>query len=310
MHYHADRFQKGNNYSESGVVPEMSVIIPTYRRKRQVTELIDRLLSDFPEKCELIIVQQDENTLDVSDKRVKLLVQKEPSLPRARNRGIHASKGKVVLFFDDDCVPSAGCVSRHMELHECFPRYSVIAGQVRDANNRGTRERVVEFDPATLTYICDYALCRDEEITGFPGGHASIKRSAFRSVLFDSWFRGNAHFEEIDFALRLKRKGGKIFFTSSMHIDHFLEKTGGCRSEKSSAEFYFNQFYNRALCFAKNVSLKAVAGFLNKQKYDLEYFSRKRNSHSKSIVAAGLTGLATGLSAGTVRRNVGPITMK
>lgn len=285
---------------------DCSIIIPTFNRPGSVENLVDALLHQLWDSTEIIVVSQGALVPNLpQDPRITHVHLGSPSLTKARNEGVAQARGEILLFLDDDCIPSEDLIREHIGLHTAFPHHGAIAGSVHDHNNKGTKTQVVRFDTRTLTYDCDYAKADECDIAGFPGGHVSFKRKLFERFLYDPWFRGNAQFEEIDFAMRLMAAGIPIRYSSRVAIDHFLHETGGCRSERTTPVFEMNRFFNRGLCFAKNVTLRHVLAFVHKQKYNLEYLSRKKNGHSSGILLAGGIGLLWGMGAGFVRRTWG-----
>jgi GT2 family glycosyltransferase len=254
----------------------------------------------------VIVVAQDDWPVETVAAPVQVIRMRRPSLTRARNAGIRASTGAVVLFLDDDCLPMEHLAAAHARIHARHPEFAALAGRVLDVNNRGDKARVVAFDEATLEYVCDFGRTGHEEVAAFHGSHMSFKRQVFEAVRFDPWFRGNALCEELDVAVRMRRRGMRILFSSEVRTDHAVAATGGCRSERTTAVHLRNRFFNRAFCFAKNFGLRTVRAFTVKQKRDLEYFSRSKTGHDAALVADGGAGLAQGIAAGMLRRAIGP----
>jgi GT2 family glycosyltransferase len=282
-----------------------SVIIASYMRQNLVRALLKALLRDLPDMSEILVVVQGVGNIDISDPRLRIIRRSRPNLPAARNAGIEYSRGDIVLFLDDDVVPMPDLVRQHEALHTERPDISVIAGRVRDANNRGSEDAVIRLNRKNLVYKADFGLDTEEDVESMCGAHMSFKRRVFDTVRFDPWFVGNAHFEEVDLALRLRKRQGRILFSSRVSVDHILQDTGGCRSESSRPLFHRNHFRNASLCFAKNCSLRDVHHFLQKQKHDLEYFARRRGGHDPAVVLAGVRGIFAGLILGSVRRCCG-----
>ncbi len=285
-----------------------SIVIPTFDRPEQLRTLLDALkpLVRNSGLCEVIVVSQGTASLPSAEPiEFSLVKLPRPGLTRARNAGIRQAKGNIILFLDDDCFPSPGIIENHLQLHQEYNDHGVIAGSVLDENNAGTKPQVVQFHRQTLEYHCDYGRKEECDIPTFCGCHFSIKRDITRNFLFDPWFRGNAHFEEIDLAMRLETAGIPIRYSSRVSVHHMLHASGGCRAETTVPGFQFNRFFNRGLCFAKNVTLKSAGAFVTKQKHDLEYFSRDMSGHNKMILLAGASGLFFGMAAGKLRRCYG-----
>ena len=284
----------------------ITVAIPTYNRPAACRALVERLLPQLPSNAQILVIEQGASMTLPHDSRIRVSHRASPSLTRARNAAIDESAGELVLFLDDDCTPCPDIVPAHSSLHQEFPRHAVIFGKVHDRFNQGTRQRVIDIDLRTLAMTSDYGLDREEEVPCGPGGHCSIKRSVFAQVRFDPWFRGNAHFEEIDFAQRVSRRVGPLLFSSRAWIDHHMHEDGGCRAITTSVGFYFDRFYNRGLFFGKQCRLRDVNVFLRAQRNEIEYFSRRGKSHSLVQVGGAVAGLMTGFGAGLVRRRLGP----
>ncbi|HEU5352359.1 MAG TPA: glycosyltransferase family 2 protein [Terracidiphilus sp.] len=104
----------------------VSVVVPTYNRKEIVTRTLDLLFTqDCPKDCYEIVVVVDGST-DGSAEALRrmqaacafrVLEQENRGLAGARNTGLRASRGDVVLFLDDDMHCEPGLVAAHREAH-------------------------------------------------------------------------------------------------------------------------------------------------------------------------------------------------
>ncbi len=281
----------------------VSVAIPTLDRATSCIELIDQLLPMLPRDAEMVIIAQGERFDPPADERIRLVHLPRPSLTRARNAALAAARGEIILFLDDDCGVSQDLIGTHVDVHRTNPGYGIVYGMVRDRHNPGTGQTLVEFDVNTLTLKTDYGISRQEQVICGPGCHNSIKREVFKRIRFDPWFRGNAQFEEIDYALRVQRHLGlPLLFTNRAVVDHHMAEEGGCRSVRTASGFYYDRFFNKSLCFAKNGPLSSTQRFLRQQKGEIEYFSRRGSGRSWELVGASFNGLCAGYVAGVIRR--------
>jgi glycosyltransferase involved in cell wall biosynthesis len=101
------KYKKSININWLKLMPQVSVIIPTYNRAHLVGEAIDSVLSQTYEDLELIVVDdgsQDETRQFVSSysSRVTYLYQKHRGVSAARNRGIEQARGEYLSFLDSD----------------------------------------------------------------------------------------------------------------------------------------------------------------------------------------------------------------
>ncbi len=286
-------------------MPLISIVIPTCNRAHQIGALLDILEHEVTPLCEIIVVVQGTIPSTCHRPWVKLIHLKKPSLTKARNAGISASTGTIILFLDDDVVPANGLLDMHLLLHKEFSSHAVIAGRVLDAHNKGTLQHTVSFTTSKMVYKADYGRIDSSDIDGMPGCHMSFKHSILGHVRFDPWFRGNAHFEEIDVGMRIRKRGGLIRFDSRASLTHLLTPLGGCRSVAEKKRFLFDHHFNVSFCFAKNISLLHASTYCKKQYHDIEFETRSGRGHSKRLVFFSFLGLAVGLCAGILRRFYG-----
>lgn len=104
----------------------ISVVVPTYNRKAIVTRTLESLFAqDCPSDSMEILVVVDGST-DGSAEQLRgldapcdfrVIVQENRGLAGARNTGLRAATGDVVLFLDDDMRCAPGLVSTHLEAH-------------------------------------------------------------------------------------------------------------------------------------------------------------------------------------------------
>ena len=93
----------------------MSIIIPTFNGARRIEGCIDALLRQSPERQVEIIVVNDGSTDETASvvRRifgVRLINQANAGPAAARNRGAREAGNTIILFTDDDCVPTEGWI--------------------------------------------------------------------------------------------------------------------------------------------------------------------------------------------------------
>jgi hypothetical protein len=115
--------------------PRISVVIPTRDRCEALMRTLDRLdAQDAPDEAvELIVVDNgsSDGTVEAlsSRARVKMLSEPRPGPAAARNRGVEAAGGDVILLLGDDMAPAGDdVISGHIRLHELRPEpeYGVL----------------------------------------------------------------------------------------------------------------------------------------------------------------------------------------
>jgi len=105
---------------------EISIIIPTYNRsdllKRTLQGYCNQEMPDL--QWELIVVSDgstDSTQQILTDFKKKLpvtyLVQEKRGVSSARNAGLRAARSPIVLFVDDDVIPSPQLIAEHARFH-------------------------------------------------------------------------------------------------------------------------------------------------------------------------------------------------
>ncbi len=94
---------------------EVSIIIPTFNNEAMLATTLaafERLI--FPKETELIVVDNNSNdatakTIESFSDRlpIRYVFEKKQGISAAKNSGINASKGKLLIFTDDDVRPSS-----------------------------------------------------------------------------------------------------------------------------------------------------------------------------------------------------------
>ncbi len=267
----------------------VSVIIPTLNRQKVLAQTIDSLLMQTYSHFEIILVSQETPVEGYAQNNIRILHLEKANLPRARNEGIKISKGDLILFLDDDIVPSPDLIKYHVETHQ--KDVAGVVGQILDTHNKGTREKLIEFNEKDGRYLTDWNQKVEQECISAAGGHFSVKRPIFNQLLFDEHFNLTAHWEEVDFAFRLRALGYVIWFQPKATMVHLAVKEGGCRYMNSFL-YHYSQFKNWSLFYLKHCRWRNLKYFLIAQKNLLEYQSRlKSGGHDKKLILSCLIGI-------------------
>ncbi|MBN2534393.1 MAG: glycosyltransferase family 2 protein [Spirochaetales bacterium] len=102
----------------------ISIIICTYNRSEILSDTLDSLLKlDFPTGEHEIIIVDDgstDNTYRVASRYpVKYYRnEKNSGIPYTRNRGLSLSKGEIIVYLDDDCIPESGWLKELTRYHQ------------------------------------------------------------------------------------------------------------------------------------------------------------------------------------------------
>ncbi|WP_432488052.1 glycosyltransferase family 2 protein [Kineococcus sp. SYSU DK018] len=203
---------------ESGageVLPSVTVVVPTHRRRQALTECLRPLLAD-PATSQLVVVVDhpgrggDDGTADdvralaARDARVQLVEVRGAGATGANDAGLRAATGEVVLFVDDDVVAEPGLVSGHARRHaRSFEEgeHLVVVGHMPTT----VPEPRAPGQFATRFYAAEYLGCV-----------AAWQREGGQEVLRRLWM-GNVSLRRAD-ALRVGLQGDGTF-TALRHGD-------------------------------------------------------------------------------------------
>jgi len=221
--------QSNSGIAVSSTVP-LSVVIPTYRREQVLLNTIQYLLNLQPPPAEIIVVDQTGDH-EVSthaqlnqwgkNKEIRWVRLEEPSIPKAMNQGLLLARNDIVLFLDDDIIPSENLITAHASAHGA-EGVGVVAGKVIQPWDTGTQPAGKKFGFASDT---------KQFIHEFMGGNFSVKRSlAIGLGGFDENFVHVAYRFEAEFSERLLTGGYKILFEPGAIIRHLKVSAGGTRS--------------------------------------------------------------------------------
>lgn len=199
----------------------ISVIVATRDRPVLLAALLASLSSCAPAPDEVVVVDDGSATpageaLPAADVpfRVKLLRNARPVGPGAsRNRGVHASRGDVLLFTDDDCVVATNWVEAlARRLTDEDPRLAGVGGRVL-AQDADVFSRYFEFHRILEPRPHDAG--HPQRIPYLVTANCAIRRAAFmRAGGFDSRLP-LAGGEDAALSIRMVKRG--------YHLEHAAE---------------------------------------------------------------------------------------
>ncbi|HEY1977184.1 MAG TPA: glycosyltransferase [Candidatus Baltobacteraceae bacterium] len=230
---------------------DLSVVIPTYNRLDTLQHVVPTLLAQDVARDRYEILVCDSNSTDGTAEylaRVSSGASNVRHLPAAyggraaaRNAGVAAARGRIVLFNDADILASPDLLARHLGRHAERSHVAVVGLEVQVKN------------------LEDYAYKRDHpEARGslhpetrkrlswlyFLTGNASVERDDLLRVgSFDESFTGYGH-EDLELGYRLERAGVEIVYEPLAVNYHCQDVSVGDQKEKmklagrSTVRFY------------------------------------------------------------------------
>ncbi|MEO1394471.1 MAG: glycosyltransferase family 2 protein [Cyanobacteria bacterium J06634_5] len=216
----------------------ITVIIPSYRRPKDLTRCLEALHSQTVPANEIIVVvrEEDVETRAVLDTILDALPLTQilvsvSGVIAAMNAGLEAATGDIVAFTDDDAAPQTDWLER---IETCFtanPKVGGVGGRdlVRRKDpalkqNRSVVGRLQWYGRLIGNHHLGFGDAREVDI--LKGVNMSYRRSAVGDLRFDTRMLGSGaqvHFE-VAFSLALKRKGWKLIYDPDILVHHYVAK--------------------------------------------------------------------------------------
>lgn len=189
--------------------------------------------SSFQELIVVVGPTQDdtEDVLLVNQHLITKVIRTElRNVSAARNLGLRAASQDVILYLDDDVIPSVEWVEFHVRAHqEQGGRCGCVAGAVADKTrlhaplqfSRGVHSRLSESRPVLSIAAEQRHLSSSHWFSSVMGANASYKREALVQIgYFDEFFE--YFLEETDACLRLLDAGYRIHHID-VTVDHHVQ---------------------------------------------------------------------------------------
>jgi glycosyltransferase involved in cell wall biosynthesis len=208
------------------------VVIPTYNRVERLERVLRALAQQTVDIGAFEVVVVSDGCTDGTEDVVAglrmpyqlLLVTQPNSGPAvARNTGVSRAAGKLVLFLDDDVVPSVQLIGEHILHHEQRSGSLVVIGPMLTPTGYRASP-FVRWEQAMLYRQYDAMLRGDYAPTyrQFFTGNASLSRRLLLDAGgFDDRYRRT---EDIELAYRLAQRGACFVFNKKAIGYHFAER--------------------------------------------------------------------------------------
>lgn len=198
-----------------------SVVIPFYNRREEVEPCLRSFLSqEIPSGWEGELIAVDNGSTDGTVEElgrfaVRVLSCTRPGPAAARNDGVAAARGEVILLADSDCVARPGWLAEMLGAFD-DPEVLIAGGRIRGTRPRTGVERFAE----------EFGIL-DQEVflhgrTGMPPFFATanmaVRRAAWEAAGgFDEELRVG---EDADFCWRVMDRGGAMLYRRRAVVLH------------------------------------------------------------------------------------------
>jgi glucosyl-dolichyl phosphate glucuronosyltransferase len=206
------------------LVEEMSVVIVTYNRRKDVIETIKSLIDQTIKPLEIIVIDDGSKLpLDLKLKTKTLKVkrfEKEVGLSEARNYGAKVAKGQYVGFIDDDAIAERSWVE---EMQKMGNTSSILGGSILPYYEAQPPGWWSERDFGGFVGVGN--IWEENLYKRIWGTNIVIKKEVFEKIGFFNPNLGRQKgkllsCEENDFIERARKKGLKVQFMPKAVVYH------------------------------------------------------------------------------------------
>jgi len=197
----------------------VSVIVPAYNAARTLPACLAALKDQAVSRSSYEVIVVDDGSTDATREitqsyGVRLLTQPNHGPAAARNLGVQAAQGEILLFTDADCAPAPDWIVAMIE-PLADPDVIGVKGAYR-TRQRGLVARFVQAE-----YEDKYDKMRQERYIDFVDTYAAAyRRCVFADGQgFDPAFP-RASGEDVEFSYRLARQGYKMVFAPKAVVYH------------------------------------------------------------------------------------------
>ncbi len=250
-----------------------SIIIPTYNRGKLLCNTLTNLIGQLPTDGEIVVVDQSDEVyselMEIAKNHstqihyYKIFVK---GLPNARNYGLKRAIGEIIIFCDDDIIPSQNFIKNHLQNYK-EKEAGGVGGRIilngNQSHDNPNLNKVIGKVRWWDTYLIDnFDATERADIDHVQGCNMSFRKEALmKAGGFDECFGGSAHLEETDLCLRIRKAGYKLVFDPEAELVHLKDAKGGCRAENYKQWFYWYG-HNNMLFFLKNFSRSLLPVFV------------------------------------------------
>jgi len=235
--------------------PEITVVIPTYKRAGSLPKTLKHILSQTVPIESYRVIVVDNRSLDGTDKvvqrfnkehpEVSYVLQEKPGAAPTRNEGIARAKTPLVLFMDDDILATPRLIEEHLKGHR--NRTCSVLGHLNvswaDSGDPFLRYLQESEDQNTFRYLDPHKVSYQYFYTG----NVSCRREAVLAAGgFDEGFSVYG-VEDVDLGYRLETLGERMIYRKealAFHDYHpsYKEYLGKRRNAGRSLAYFLAKY--------------------------------------------------------------------
>lgn len=253
---------------------DLSIIIVSFNVKDLLRECLESIWASLNSQTvsfEVVVVDNasDDDTCLMLKKEftwVKLIeAKKNLGFSKANNLGTKDCLGEFILFLNPDTKPCLGSLEKMTSFLKKNLRVGIVGP--RFLNEDGTFQPSIGVYPSLVSLIIEKPIDFLERKIGEDShsflGRCSVKWRRFKEPSRVDWVGGAGlmcrrevfgrihgfdenffmYFEDVDFCLRAKKAGWKVYFLPQAKIYHLRGRSQPAKSRRKAAVYYQSQDY-------------------------------------------------------------------
>lgn len=217
----------------------VTVIVPTYRRPDRLAACLAGLAGQTLPPAQVIVTVRDDDPESRSAAQrfadalaLDILAVGVPGQVAALNRGLDQAWGDIIAITDDDAVPHPDWIERIEAWYHADGRIGGVGGRDHvfhdgvpedDPEDRAARTvgRLQWFGRVIGNHHLGRGGARDVDV--LKGANWSLRRTAVGAARLNTRLRGSGAQvqNDLDFSLRLRRRGWRLVYDPRVAVDHF-----------------------------------------------------------------------------------------
>lgn len=228
------------------VLPSISVVIPTRQRAESLLRVLEALAGQQDvdqQRVEVVVVCDgvEDPAFEAVQRgwypmRLRLADQQQQGSAAARNHALALSTGQLIVFLDDNAIPSAHFLSVHQQAHQNDDKLAAI-GPLLALTDHATPWVRWERRTAAEQYHAASQPAGEVSPRQFSTGNASVRRAHLVNAFgFDvSFARG----DDIELAFRLRDRGLHFVFLPEAAAEHHPDRSYASWVERAETWGHF-----------------------------------------------------------------------